>query len=220
MPWVTVRRAANLSAALLAKKNAPTSTQSSLTAFKASRGLVCRCVSARFAASSGVWYWLCSNALSACWFGPHGAVGIQGSPNIGTTNDAQFHKYNCSTRADSWAEAPGHGPGPARPAGAGDDALPRWGAAWRSKTAWPARPKTPSVQRREARTSLTSGGAPCLSPRTRRWGWGPWRRRDANSRTTSMALSAPVGRVPGRREAVPSAGAVPANMQSGREPWC
>ena len=39
---LTVLRAANLSAALLAKKNAPTSTQSSLTAFKASRGLVCR----------------------------------------------------------------------------------------------------------------------------------------------------------------------------------
>ena len=39
---LTVLRAANLSAALLAKKNAPTSTPSSLTAFKASRGLVCR----------------------------------------------------------------------------------------------------------------------------------------------------------------------------------
>ena len=39
---LTVLRAANLPAAALAKKNALTSTQSSLTAFKTSRGLGCR----------------------------------------------------------------------------------------------------------------------------------------------------------------------------------
>ena len=37
---LTVLRAANLPAAALAKKNALTSTQSNLTAFKPSRGLV------------------------------------------------------------------------------------------------------------------------------------------------------------------------------------
>jgi SRSO17 transposase len=39
---LTVLRAAHLPAAALAKKNALTSTRSSLTAFKASRGLGCR----------------------------------------------------------------------------------------------------------------------------------------------------------------------------------
>ncbi len=33
------------------------------------------------------------------WPGPRGAAGIKASPNIGTTNGAQVHKYNCSTRA-------------------------------------------------------------------------------------------------------------------------
>ena len=74
------------------------STRSSLTAFKTARGLVCRCVSARFVASSGASCWPRSRELSACWPGPHGAAGTKGSPNIGTINDAQFHKYNCSTK--------------------------------------------------------------------------------------------------------------------------
>ena len=56
--------------------------------------------------------------------------------------------------------APGHGRAPGRSAAGGDArASCRVGAAWRSKTALPARPNTKSVQRRWAITSMTSGVA-------------------------------------------------------------
>ena len=80
------------------KKMPQGSTQSSLTAFRTSRGLVCREVSGRCGTSSGVLCGPRSSAWSACSPGLPGAVGTKGSRNIGTTNDVQFHNYNCSTR--------------------------------------------------------------------------------------------------------------------------
>jgi hypothetical protein len=55
-------------------------------------------VFARYVVSSGVLCWPHSSASNGFWLGPPGAAGIKGSPSIGTTNGAQFHKYNCSTR--------------------------------------------------------------------------------------------------------------------------
>jgi hypothetical protein len=55
----------------------------------------------RFGASSGASCWLPSSAWSVCWPGPHGAAGIKGLPNIGTTSGARVHNYNCSTRFGS-----------------------------------------------------------------------------------------------------------------------
>jgi SRSO17 transposase len=52
---LTVLRAAHLSAIPPLKKTMAGSMPSSLTAFKVSRGLGCRCVSVRFGASSGAW---------------------------------------------------------------------------------------------------------------------------------------------------------------------
>ena len=136
-----------------------------------------------------------------------------------------------------WAQAPaaaGHASESRRLGGgawpwAGAHA-PRWcwrcraaalvGAAGRRPPAWLARPKTTAVQREEAMPSRPAGVAQGLSPRTRRGGWGQWRRREDTSRTTLSALSAPGGRVPGRRGAAPSAGDVPAQRQRGSEPWC
>jgi SRSO17 transposase len=59
---LTVLRAAPLPAAPPLKKTAQGSSPSSLSAFKASRGLVCRCASARFGASFGVSCWPLSSA--------------------------------------------------------------------------------------------------------------------------------------------------------------
>ena len=56
------------------------------------------------------------------------------------------------------------------------------------------------------------GCAKWLSPRTRIWVWGQWRRRKARSRTKIIAFSAPVGRVPGRRQAVTNAPESPSKM--------
>src|SRR5262245_20477333 len=71
---------------------------SSLAAFKATRGLACRCVSARFVVSSGVLCWPRSRKWHGFWPGRRGAAAIKASPNIGTTNGGQAQKYNCSTR--------------------------------------------------------------------------------------------------------------------------
>jgi|SRR5215831_6822164 len=73
-------------------------TSSSRAAFKATRGLVCRCVCVQFAASSGGSYWLYSSAWNGWCPGPRGAAGITVSPSIGTINDTLCHNYNSSTR--------------------------------------------------------------------------------------------------------------------------
>src|SRR5438874_812776 len=90
------------------------------------------------------------------------------------------------------------------------------GAAWRSKTALPARPQTNSMRCRCARTSITSGVVKWLSPRTRIWVRGQWRRRKARSLTKIMAFSAPMGRVPGRRQAVTKAPESPSKIKRGK----
>ena len=92
------------------------------------------------------------------------------------------------------------------------------GAACRSTTAWPAPPQTNAIPRRWASTSPTSGVAQWLSPRTRRGGWGPCRRSPARRRTKLRAFARPGGRVPGRRQAVPTACEGPSTMPSGPEP--
>ena len=164
---------------------------------------------------------------------------------VGASNDGTPTRGGAPARLPSawspprpgWAQAPaaaGHASESRRLGGgawpwAGAHA-PRWcwrcraaalvGAAWRRPPAWLARPQTTAVQREEAMTSLPAGVAQGLSPRTRRGGWGQWRRREDPSRTTLSALAAPGGRVPGRRGAAPSAGDVPAQRQRGSEPWC
>lgn len=94
----------------------------------------------------------------------------------------------------------------------------RSGAAGRRMTAWPASPQRPSVPRRGARPSLTSGGAPGRSPRPRMGVWGPGGRSEAQSRSRLRAVAAPGGRGPGRRPAVTRACAVPAHRPSGPAP--
>ena len=59
---LTVLRAVHLPAAPPVKKISQGFTRGSLTVFKTARGLGCRCVSARFAASSGVLCWPHSSA--------------------------------------------------------------------------------------------------------------------------------------------------------------
>ena len=69
---------------------------------------------------------------------------------------------------------------------------------------------------RWASTSITSGVAKWLSPRTRICVRGQWRRRKARSRTKIIAFSAPVGRVPGRRQAVTNAPESPSKINRGK----
>src|SRR5262249_2368410 len=89
-----------------AYKNVPQPTASSLSACKAARGLAYRCVYVRGGVSCGAAYWPRSRKWSPSSHGPRGAAGIKVSPHMGTTNDVQFHKYNCSTRfipGNRWA---------------------------------------------------------------------------------------------------------------------
>jgi hypothetical protein len=79
------------------QKTLPPPNLSRWAACKATRGVACRCVSARFVLSAGAWCWLRSSKWSAFWPGPHGAAGIRGARNIGSTHDAPFHNCNCST---------------------------------------------------------------------------------------------------------------------------
>ena len=82
-----------------AKKIQPRLSPGSLAAGKASRGLGGHGVGAKCVGSSGALGWLRSSEANESWLGPRGAAGLKAAPNIGTTNGAQFHKYNCSTRA-------------------------------------------------------------------------------------------------------------------------
>jgi len=98
---LTVLRAAHLPSEAAPKKIQPRLSPGSLAAGKASRELGGHGVGAKCVASSGALGWLRSSEANESWLGPRGAAGLKAAPNIGTTNGAQFHKYNCSTRKRS-----------------------------------------------------------------------------------------------------------------------
>src|SRR6266566_9358304 len=84
--FVVILRAGPMAVEAFKKSPPPVQERSSLAAFKAQRGLASHGAGPRFGGCSGTWSSPDSRPSPSCSPGPAGAGGINGSPNMITTN--------------------------------------------------------------------------------------------------------------------------------------
>jgi hypothetical protein len=102
---LTVLRAGMIAVEAFKKCRARPPAQSSLAAFKTSRGRGSLYASRRFVGSCGVWLWPCSRPSTTSWRGRTGAAGISAWLDTSTTSVVAhwlgpwLHNYHCNSRA-------------------------------------------------------------------------------------------------------------------------